>query len=108
MAKIEKMVNALAKAKAQLQQLQSSVLVGLPAKCGYESTEAFIRAVRAANGDEVEDRRRSRGKVTDETKALVQKLAGDGETLKAIAAATKLSVPTICKLKRDLGLSRKR
>jgi len=110
-------------------------LADLPAKYGFESAAAFAKAVQAAAASGGGPRRRGRkpgkpgkpgmkakaggrggpGKkrrtravITDETRAQVKKLVGDGKTGGEIAKALGISLPSVQNIKKALGLVKKR
>ena len=114
-------------ARAKLASLEQSIadelnkeLAALPAKYGFATTKAFLSAVRAAGGGRRGKakkgkaakgggrRRRSRAVITDETRAQVKKLVDAGKTGTEIAAALKISVPSVQNIKKALGLVKKR
>lgn len=110
-------------ARAKLASLEKSIanemgkeLAGLPAKFGFDSAAEFIRAVRSATGGRKSARRgraakrkkagkrRTRAVITDETRTQVKKLVDAGKTGGQIAAALKISVPSVQNIKKALGL----
>lgn len=109
----------LASLEQAVQAELKSELAGLPAKYGFESTAAFIAAVRDASGSRPGRRkgkaikspagkRRKRARVTDEVRAEVKKLVEAGKTGGEIAQATGVSLPTVQNIKKALGLVRKK
>lgn len=112
-------------AKARLADLQKSVathlekeLAGLPGAYGFDSAREFTAAVTAAaarrgsagrgpKGAAVKPRRK-RSVITDETRALVKKLAEAGKTGAHIAAAVGISLPSVQNIKKALGLVKAR
>ncbi len=109
-------------------------LAALPAKYGFASTADFVSAVQAATGGGGKRRgrkpgrkanapaaipakggkgspgkkRRTRAVITDETRAQVKKLVGDGKTGSEIAKTLKISLPSVQNIKKALGLVKKR
>lgn len=107
-------------------------LAALPAKYGFESTAAFVQAVQGATGGARRGRkpgskakakaqapakggkggpgkkRRTRAVITDDTRAQVKKLVGDGKTGGEIAKALSISLPSVQNIKKALGLVTKR
>lgn len=84
-----------------------------PAKYGFKSMEAFIAALRAANGTAsaptrgksvAAGGRKARAKVTDETKAKVKEMVKAEKTGAEIAKALDISLPTVQNIKKELGL----
>ena len=114
-------------ARAKLASLEQSLeaqlnkeLAGLPAKYGFESVEAFVNAVRGANGGGrgrgrstgkpggPGKKRRRRAVITDETRATLKKMVEAGKTGGEIAKALQISLPSVQNIKKALGLVRKR
>ena len=110
-------------ARAKLASLEKAIaaemnkeLAGLPVKFGFDSVADFVRAVTAASGGRKSSRRssaakkgkgrrrRTRAVITDETRAQVKKLVDAGKTGGEIAAALKISVPSVQNIKKALGL----
>jgi DNA invertase Pin-like site-specific DNA recombinase len=93
-------------------------LRALPSQYGFDSTAAFISAVRAASGkrrgrkpgkaktavSKVAGKRRKRAKINDAMRAEVKKLVEDGKTAKEIAKAVGISQPSVANIKKALGL----
>jgi hypothetical protein len=89
-------------------------LAALPAKYGYDSAEAFVKAVKAAAGGKRKGRaakaaaggrkRKKRAVITDATRAQVKKLVEAGKTGNEIAKATGISLPSVQNIKKALGL----
>jgi DNA-binding NarL/FixJ family response regulator len=110
--------------RAKLASLEKSIadelnkeLAALPGKYGFDSAKAFLAAVRAATAGRRGKakaakaggrKRRSRAVITDETRAQVKKLVDAGKTGTEIAAALKISVPSVQNIKKALGLVKKR
>jgi len=116
--------------RAKLASLEKSIadelnkeLAALPGKYGFDSAKAFLAAVRAATAGRRGKakpakagkaakaggrKRRTRAVITDETRAQVKKLVDAGKTGTEIAAALKISVPSVQNIKKALGLVKKR
>lgn len=126
-AMITDKIRELEATRAKLANLEQSIqselkkeLAGLPEKYGFDSAAAFIAAVRAASGGthgrrgrvgrtaSAPRKRRKRAVVTDEMRAQVKKLVGDGKTGAEIAKTVGVSLPTVQNIKKALGLVRKR
>lgn len=117
----------LAAAKAKVAELEQMVqtemhneLRTLPQTYGFDSADAFIAAVRAATGKRrgrttavaagavARKGKRTRAKITDETRAEVKKLVQAGKTGNEIARSLGISLPSVQNIKKALGLVRKR
>lgn len=110
----------LAAARAQVADLEKAVaaeLATLPARFGFSDVKSFLRAVRSASGGKgrraartatKQTARRKRAIVTDDTRALVKKLANEGKTGSEIAKEAGVSLPTVQNIKKALGLAKKR
>ncbi len=97
----------------------ASELRSLPDKMGFPDTDSFIAAVRAATGKrrgrkpgsknaaKKVEAKRTRSKITDETRAEVKKLVEAGRTGAEIAESLKISLPSVQNIKKALGLVRK-
>lgn len=94
-------------------------LAGLPAQYGYDSVEAFVKAVRSAAGGKgkkggrkatkaATPGKRTRVKITPELKAKVIEAVKAGKTGSAIASELGLSVPSIQNIKKEAGLVKAR
>jgi hypothetical protein len=95
-------------------------LSGLPAKYGFDSVDAFIKAVKSSGRGGGGGRRRGRppskgtGKrrrravITAETKSQVKSLAQAGKTGAEIAKAVGISLPSVQNIKKELGLVKAR
>lgn len=115
-------IRQLTAAKAKLLKLEKSIaaqlsreLAALPRKYGFESTPAFIKAVRAASGKakgaakpKAGGKRRKRAVITADTKAKVKALVQAGKTGAEIASAAGISLPSVQNIKKALGLVKKR
>lgn len=118
-------IKALAIAKTKVIELETAIanelnreLAGLPGKFGFESTGAFIAALRAASGKrrgrkpgrvksslaKNEGERRKRAVITDETRAKLKKMVGEKKTGREIAKTLGISLPSVQNIKRELGL----
>lgn len=126
---VQNKIQELEEARAKLAALEQSIaselnkeLASLPAKYGFSSTEDFISAVYAASGKRRGrkpgrpskksatggQKTRKRAVITDETRAEVKKMAGDGKTGAEIAKALKISLPSVQNIKKALGLVKDR
>ena len=110
---------ALEAARAKVVKLERAVaakrkrlLATLPAQHGFDNVDAFIKAVKAASvGGRhtiAKSKRRKRSVITTDTKARVKSLFESGKTGKEIAAAIKISLPSVQNIKRELGLTKAR
>jgi DNA-binding NarL/FixJ family response regulator len=118
-------INAKAAAlAAQIEKERTAELSTLPVNYGYDNLNDFIKALKAAykGGAKGGKRRGSpakvgkvakatkpakkgkRGKITDETRAAVKSMVGDGKTGAEIAKALGISLPSVQNIKKDLGL----
>ena len=119
-------------ARAKLARLEQSIaddLAKLPSRYGYDSAEEFARAVVSAAGGSGRGgrrrgrppgsaksagkggpgkKRRRRSVITDETRAQVKKLVEGGKTGADIARTVGISLPSVQKIKKALGLVKKR
>lgn len=118
----------LASARAKLTALEQSIsaernleLAELPARYGFADTASFVAAVEAATGGnrprrgrkpkataKPEGKRRKRALITDETRAEVKKLVGEGKSGAEIAKIVGISLPSVQNVKKALGLVKKR
>ena len=122
--KLQELAAMRAKVAALEESIRSELaqeLASLPAQYGFESVAAFVKAVQAASGKRRGrkpgkqtllatgwKKRRKRAVVTDETRASVKKMVGEAKTGSEIAAALGISLPTVAKIKKALGLTRKK
>jgi hypothetical protein len=115
-------IKELEATKAKVASLEKSIatqlnkeLSALPAKFGFDSVDAFLKAVKAAGGAKRKARgaakkagpakkRRKRAVITDATRAEVKKLVEAGKTGSAIAKAVGISLPSVQNIKKALGL----
>jgi len=112
-------------AKAKIAALEQSMaeelskeLAALPAKYGFATAKAFVKAVKAAaGGGKVRGpgkvgaggkKRRTRAVITDATRAQVKSLVEAGKSGAAIAKAVGISVPSVQNIKKALGLVKAR
>lgn len=124
-------IKELEAARAKLAALEQSVaaernqeLAALPARFGFPDVAAFISAVEMATGGmrkgkrgrpkaatatkAVPGKRRKRAKITDETRADVKKLVGEGKTGSEISKSLGISLPSVQNIKKALGLVQKK
>lgn len=105
----------MAKLEKELARYNHKLLV-LPAKHGFKSMDAFIDALRAAQGGSkaktaksvAATGRKPRATITPETKQKVKAMVGDGKTGGQIAKALNISLPSVQNIKKELGLVKKR
>jgi len=120
---ISEKIKELEATKAKIASLEKSIanelhaeLRALPAKFGYDSVAAFVKAVKAAGGGRGKKRvgkaggggKRKRAKITDQTRSEVKKLTEAGKTGNEIAASLKISLPSVQNIKKALGLVKTR
>jgi hypothetical protein len=116
--KVKELTALRAKAAALEQQIateRNQELAALPSRYGFASANEFIAAVRAASdrrrgrkpGAKKAGGRKARAVITDEMRAEVKKLVAAGKTGAEIAAALKISLPSVQNIKKALGLVRK-
>lgn len=103
----------LAQLEADHSERLQTELVTLPATYGFATTKAFIKAVKTAAGGGrktagAEKGKRTRAKITDATRAQAKKLLEAGKTGAQIAAALKISLPSVQNIKKALGLVKAR
>ncbi len=117
----------LAATKAKVAALEAEIaaelkaaLAELPAQFGFDDVNSFVAAVRAASGKRrgrkpsskasapKAAKKRTRAKITDETRAEVKKLVEAGKTGGEIAKALKISLPSVQNIKKVLGLVKKK
>ena len=118
-------IKELEATKSKVAQLEATIatelekeLAALPVKYGFETTAAFISAVKAASGKRrgrklgaakpAGRKRRKRAVITDETRASVKKMVGDGKTGTEIAKALGISLPSVQNIKKAAGLVKKK
>ena len=120
----------LAAARAKVAELERAIsadlnheLAALPSQYGFENAAAFIAAVRKAARGRVNGRRgarhagaagrnapkkRTRAKITEETRKEVKKLVEGGKTAREVANIVGISEPSVANIKKALGLTRQR
>ena len=116
-------IKELKATQAKIAELEKSIaselakeLAALPAKFGFDSVPAFIKAVKASSGGKRKGTaagksggaRRKRAVITAETKAQVKSLAQAGKTGAEIAKAAGISLPSVQNIKKELGLIKAR
>lgn len=118
-------IKQLQELQAQAISLQQSIeaeraqeLAALPGRYGFDSVEAFIKAVRAvgAKGKGKRGRKpkaaaagkRTRTKITPELKQKVIAAVNAGKTGAAIADEFSISLPSVQNIKKDAGLVKAR
>ncbi len=115
-------IKALAATKAKIAELEKDIaaelnreLSALPAKFGFNSVAAFVKAVKKATGGKVvssassgEKKRRTRAVITDETRAKVKALVEEGKTGAEISKIVGISLPSVQNIKKALGLVKDR
>ncbi|GAB5561741.1 MAG: hypothetical protein SynsKO_33880 [Synoicihabitans sp.] len=117
-------IKQLQELQAQAANLQKSIeaeraqeLAALPARYGFDSVEAFIKAVRAAGSKGKRGRKpkaasaggkRGRTKITPELKQAVIAAVNAGKTGAAIAAEFAISLPSVQNIKKEAGLVKPR
>lgn len=121
-------IKELEAAKAKVEELEKKIiaerqseLAALPAKFGFDSVEAFAKALKAAargGGKKQSGRKaaaakpakktRTRAKITDEVRAEVKKLVEAGTPGAAIAKTLGISLPSVQNIKKALGLVKAR
>ncbi len=112
--------------KAKMASLEKSIasqlqdeLSALPAQYGFDTVQAFIKAVKAAAGGRRKKgkgtpsktssaKTRTRATITDETRADLKKLAEAGKSGPEIAKALGISLPSVQNIKKALGLVKAR
>ena len=117
-AKIKQLQATKAKMESLAKAISSQLnqeLARLPGKYGFDNTDEFIKAVRAAGGKRGGGggggggkKRRKRSVITDATRAEVKKLVNSGKTGNEIAKTVGISLPSVQNIKKALGLVKKR
>jgi len=121
---IDKKLQKLNAARAKVAALERAIqderlkeLSVLPARYGFSDVADFIKALKAASGAAKVGRGVSaaskavsgkRAKITDEVRAKVAELLNAGKSGSAVAAAVGISLPSVQKLKKELGLVKPR
>lgn len=117
--KIKTLEAAKAKISAKIAALENKIsayrrqqLATLPAKHGFDSVAAFLKAVKQAAGGKgrvaAGKKRRKRAVITDATRAAVKKQTEAGKTGAAIAQSLGISLPSVQNIKKALGLVKAR
>ena len=118
-------IKELEATKAKVADLEKSIagqlgkeLGALPGKYGFESVQAFIKAVKAAAGGRRKGKagkakgaggkKRTRAVITDATRAEVKKLVEAEKSGAEIAKALGISLPSVQNIKKSLGLVKPR
>ena len=115
-------IKELKATQAKMAELEKSIaadlakeLAALPARFGFDSVQAFIKAVKASSGGKRRGAgagksagRRKRAVITAETKAQVKALTHAGKTGAEIARAAGISLPSVQNIKKALGLVKAR
>jgi hypothetical protein len=118
-------IKELEATKAKIASLEKSIaaelraeLSELPRQYGFETVQAFVKAVKAAAGKgrgkakaaakKSGAGKRTRAKITDATRAELKKLADAGKSGPEIAAALGISLPSVQNIKKALGLVKAR
>lgn len=90
---------------------QRSKLLALPSKFGFKTLDEMIAAMRSAAKESgripesgSKKPRRKRATITGETEAKVKALVEKGETAAKISASVGISIPSVAKIKKRLGL----
>jgi DNA-binding CsgD family transcriptional regulator len=116
-------IKELKATQAKIAELEKSIaaelakeLAALPARFGFDSVQAFIKAVKASRGGKRKGAatgksggpRRKRAVITATTKAQVKALTQAGKTGAEIAKAAGISLPSVQNIKKALGLVKAR
>jgi len=118
-------IKQLQELQAQAANLQKSIeaeraqeLAALPARYGFDSVEAFIKALRAAGGKKrgrkakaaasARGGKRKRTKITPELKEAVIAAVNAGKTGSAISKEFGISLPSVQNIKKEAGLVKAR
>jgi len=114
-------IKELDAAKAKVAALEAEIaaelnqeFAALPGKFGFDSMDAFVKALKAVGGKREGrsgaggKKRRTRAVITDATRAEVKKLVEAGKSGSQIATAVGISLPSVQNIKKALGLVRKR
>jgi hypothetical protein len=124
LAKLEKQKAELLAAEAKLAADRVAALAKLPADYGFESVDAFVKAVKdAAKGKSGKARggakpgrkpkaasvaKGKRVRISDEAKLQVKFLSEQGKTGLEISKLLGISVPSVQNIKKALGLVKTR
>jgi hypothetical protein len=118
-------IKKLEAVRAKLQAKLDRELAALPGKYGFSSAEDFLKAVAAASSSGAGRgrgrgrpkgsakaaggaKRRTRAKITDETRAQVKQLVEAGKTGSEISKQLGISLPSVQNIKKALGLVKAR
>ena len=117
-------IKELKATQAKMAELEKSIatqlskeLSSLPAKYGFSSVQAFIKAVKASGGGrrssgpaaaKSSGKRRKRAVITAATRAQVKSMSQAGKTGAEIAKAAGISLPSVQNIKKALGLVKAR
>lgn len=116
-------IKELKATQAKMAELEKSIatqlskeLSALPAKYGFSSVEAFIKAVKGSGGKrrkgaaaaKPSGKRRKRAVITAATRAQVKSMSQAGKTGAEIAKAAGISLPSVQNIKKALGLVKAR
>jgi DNA-binding NarL/FixJ family response regulator len=122
---LTKNIKELAAARARAAALEKKIaaqlsreLAALPGDYGFDSVDAFVRAVKsAAKGGGRRAKastkvkkagKRFRAVITDATRSKVKDLVAAGKTGAEIAKSLKISLPSVQNIKKALGLVKAR
>jgi hypothetical protein len=109
--------------KAKVADLEKSIatelakeLSALPAKFGFDSVQAFVKAVKAASGGrskgkpgkKAAGKKRTRAVITDAVRADVKKMVEAKKSGGEIAKSLGISLPSVQNIKKSLGLVKAR
>jgi hypothetical protein len=121
LAKLEKQKSELAAAEAKLAADRVAALAKLPSDFGFESVDAFVKAVKDATkskggkvrknlkpGSKPKAAKGKRARITDEAKLQVKFLSEQGKTGLEISKMLGISVPSVQNIKKALGLVKSR
>ena len=127
-------IKELEVAKAKVQELEQKIvserpqeLAGLPGRYGFDSVNAFLKAVKeavaavgaaprrgrkskkaAAAAPKKVKKARTRARITDETKVQVKEMVLAGKSGAEIASKLGISLPSVQNIKKALGLVKAR
>ena len=121
-SKIKNLEAAKAKITAKIAALERKIavqrtkqLAALPAKYGFGSVAAFVKALQGGAGGNRKGarpaagkKRRKRAKITAATRSEVKRLLEAGKTGAAIAKSVGISLPSVQNIKKALGLVKAR
>lgn len=119
----------LAELKSQFEAQRAADFKALPGKYGYDSVEAFIKALKEVHAAKpargrsagakaakaakpakapASGKKRTRAIITDEIKAQVKSMVADDKTGAEISKALGISLPSVQNIKKALGLVKAR